>query len=155
MEQRASTVVLDLAGEDTWWIRKEKFPADSLAAGNALRFTRLYLHADFEHVFVDIEDASAVAGVLMANAVRHARVPEYAQITVEWALLASGDVVIQVRDRRRDFPDFDEVMKWEPAEGDRPRGLWIARRRGAEIAYAPVDDGKVVQALITPRALAD
>ncbi|MFE9604465.1 hypothetical protein [Streptomyces hokutonensis] len=153
MEQRASAVLLDLAGEESWWIRKERFPADCHAAGNALRFTRLYLHADMGHVFVDIEDAAVIVGVLTSNAVRHTRMPEYAQITVEWALLTSGDVVIQVRDGRRDFPDFDEVMKWEPAEGDRPRGLWTARRRGAEIAYAPVDDGKIVQALITPRAL--
>ncbi|MBK3567052.1 hypothetical protein [Streptomyces sp. MBT62] len=148
MEQRASTVILDLAGEETRWVRKERFPADRHAAGNALRFTRLYLHADMDHVFVGIEDAAVIAGVLTANAVRHSHVPEYARIAVEWALLKSGDVVIQVRDRRRDFPYFDEVMKWEPAEGDRPRGLWIARRRGAVIAYAPVDDGKVVQALI-------
>ncbi|WP_019075796.1 hypothetical protein [Streptomyces hokutonensis] len=153
MEQRGVSVIPDLMREETRWIWKEEFPANRHSAGNALRYTRLYLHADFEHVFVDIEDASAIAGVLMANAVRHARVPEYAQIAVEWALLKSGDVVIQVRDRRRDFPDFDEAMKWEPAEGDRPRGLWIARQRGAEIAYAPVDDGKVVQAVIKPRAL--
>jgi hypothetical protein len=31
--------------------------------------------------------------------------------------------------------------------------LWTARRLGAEIAYAPVDDGKIVQAVIKPRAL--
>lgn len=102
---------------------------------------------------MDIEDAGAITGVLMDNAVRHSYVPEYTQIAVEWALLTTGAVAIQVHDGRSDFPDFGKVMKWEPAEGDRPRGLWTARRRGAEIAYAPVDDGKVVQALITPRAL--
>ncbi|MER6206345.1 hypothetical protein [Streptomyces sp. NPDC001642] len=153
MEQRVSTVILDLAGVETRWVRKERFPADRHAAGNALRFTYLYLHADMGHVFVGIEDAAVITGVLTANAVRHSHVPEYAPIAVEWALLTSGAVVIQVHDRRREFSDFDEVMKWELAEGDRPRGLWIARRRGAEIAYAPVDDGKVVQAFITPRAL--
>lgn len=153
MEQRGVSVIPDLMLEETRWIWKEEFPANRHAAGNTHRFTRLYLRADAGHVFVDIEDASVIGRVLMANAVAHSGVPEYARIAVQWALLKSGDVVIQVRDGLRDFPDFDEVMKWEPAEGDRPRGLWTARQRGAEIAYAPVDGGKIVQALIKPRAL--
>jgi len=153
MEQLGASVIPDLMLEETRWVRKEKFPADRHAAGNTLRFTRLYLHADLEHVLVDIEDAAVAGGVLMANAIVHSRVPAHARIAVQWALVKSGVVVIQVRDSLRDFPDFDEVMKWEPSEGERPRGLWTARRLGAEIAYAPVDDGKIVQAVIKPRAL--
>lgn len=153
MEQRGVSVIADLVCEDTRWMRKEKLRANRHAAGNAHRFTRLYLYADLGHVFVDIADAAVIGRVLMANAVVHSGVPEYAQIPMQWALLKTGDVVIQVRDNLRDFPDFDEVMKWEPTEGDHPRGLWTARQFGAEITHAPVDGGKVVQALIRPRAV--
>ncbi|MER6206557.1 hypothetical protein [Streptomyces sp. NPDC001642] len=123
--------------------------------GNAYRFTRVYLTAYLnpDDGFVDIGDLSTIGRVLMANAVAHTGAPEYAQFTMQWALLQTGELVIQVRDSRVEFPDFDTAVSWEPAEGERPRGLWTARRLGAEISYAPTDAGKIVQALIKPRAL--
>ncbi|MEV6483343.1 hypothetical protein [Streptomyces sp. NPDC051576] len=153
MEHRGVTAIRDLVCEETWWVRKEKFRADRHVAGNVYRFTRLYLLADREHVLVDIEDAAVIGRVLMSNAVAHSGVSEHAVIPVTWALLQSGALVIQVHDRIRDFPDFDDAMEWEPSEDERPRGLWTARQRGAEIAYALTEGGKVVQALIKPRAL--
>jgi hypothetical protein len=58
-------------------------------------------------------------------------VPAYAEIPMRWTFHRSGALLIEVQDARRDFPDFDEVMKWEPAEGERARGLWSAHRLGA------------------------
>ena len=155
MEHGGVTVIPDLGCAETKWVKKEEFRATHHAAGNAARFTRLYLNAYLDPAlgFVDIEDLAVIGGVLMANAFAHTQVPEYAVFTMQWALLGSGELVIQVHDGRREFPDFDKAVGWEPAEGERPRGLWTARRLGAEISYLPVDDGKVVQALIRPRSL--
>jgi hypothetical protein len=148
-------VIPDLGCAETSWIQKEEFRADRHAVGNAYRYTRLYLHAFLpsDHGFVDIEDLATIGRVLMANAFVHTSVPEHAVITMQWALLQSGELVFQVQDGRAEFPDFDKAVSWEPAEGEQPRGLWTARRLGAEIAYAPVGAGKIVQALIKPRAL--
>ncbi|MFE3032886.1 ATP-binding protein [Streptomyces canus] len=148
MDQGAIVPIPGLVRDEPAWTRNYKFRATSLAAGNARSYTRLYL--TLNHVFVDIEDAAVIGGALMANAVVHSGVPEHAEIPMHWALLRTGELVIQVQDARRDFPDFDEALKWEPAEGEKPRGLWIVRQLGAEIAYAPTESGKVVQALIRP-----
>jgi hypothetical protein len=131
------------------------FWATRHAAGNAYRYTRLHLttNLDSDHGFVGIEDLAAIGRVLMDNAFAHAAVPEHAQFTMWWALLRTGELVFQVHDGRREFPDFDKAGSCMPAEGERPRGLWTARRLGAEIAYAPTAGGKIVQALIKPRAL--
>ncbi|MFJ9250491.1 ATP-binding protein [Streptomyces sp. NPDC101776] len=155
MEHGGVPVIPDLGCAETKWVRKEEFRATHHAAGNAFRFTRVYLNAYLDPAlgFVDIEDLAVIGGVLMANAFAHTRVPEYAMFTMRWALLRTGELVIQVHDGHRDFPDFDTAVRWEPAEGERPRGLWTARRLGAEISYLPVADGKIVQALIRPRAL--
>ncbi|MFJ9360791.1 hypothetical protein [Streptomyces mirabilis] len=124
------------------------FRANRHAAENARSYTRM--HLTLANVCVDIEDAAVIGGVLMANAVAHSRVPEYAQIPMQWVLLKTGELIIQVQDRLPDFPGFDEAVKWEPAEGEEPRGLWIARELGAELAFAPTEAGKIVQALIKP-----
>jgi anti-sigma regulatory factor (Ser/Thr protein kinase) len=155
MEHGGVAVIPDLVCAETSWIQKKEFRADRYAVGNAYRYTRLYLHAYLapEHGFVDIENLATIGRVLMANAFAHTCVPEYAVITMQWALLQSGELVFQVHDGRTEFPDFDKAVSWEPAEGERPRGLWTARRLGAEISYAPVDSGKIVQALIKSRAL--
>jgi len=155
MERGGVAVIPDLGCAETKWVRKEEFRATHLAVGNAYRFTRVYLNAYLApgHGFVDIEDLAAIGRVLMANAFAHTHVPEYAVFTMQWALLQTGELVFQVHDSRAEFPDFDKAVSWEPAEGERPRGLWIARRLGAEISYAPTDAGKTVQALIKPRAL--
>lgn len=155
MDPGAVTVIPDLGCAETKWVRKEKFRATHLAAGNACRFTRVYLTAYLnpDDGFVDIGDLATIGRVLMANAVAHTKAPEYAQFTMQWALLQTGELVIQVHDSRTEFPNFDTAVSWEPAEGKRPRGLWTARRLGAEISYAPTDAGKIVQALIKPRAL--
>ncbi|MGR3872686.1 ATP-binding protein [Streptomyces graminifolii] len=155
MEHGGVTVIPDLGCAETKWVRTEEFPATHLAPGNAYRFTRVYLSAYLnpDDGFGNIEDLAAIGRVLMANAFAHTRVPEYAMITMQWALLQTGELVFQVHDGRAEFPDFDKVVNWEPAEGERPRGLWTARRLGAEISYAPTDAGKIVQALVKPRAL--
>ena len=155
MEHGGVAVIPDLGCTRPSWIQKEEFRATRHAAGNAYRYTRLFLHAFLpsELGFVDIEDLATIGQVLMANAFAHTSAPEYAVITMQWALLQSGELVFQVHDGRPEFPDFDKVVSWEPAQGERPRGLWTARRLGAEISYAPTDDGKTVQALIKPRAL--
>ncbi|MEW1648619.1 ATP-binding protein [Streptomyces sp. NPDC091219] len=155
MDPGAVTVISDLGCAETKWVRKEEFRATHLAAGNAYRFTRVYLTAYLnpDDGFVDIGDLATIGRVLMANAFAHTEAPEYARFTMQWALLQTGELVIQVRDSRAEFPDFDKAVSWEPAEGERPRSLWTARRLGAEISYAPTDAGKIVQALIKPRAL--
>jgi len=155
MEQRGVSVIPDLGCAETSWIQKVEFRADRHVVGNAYRYTRLYLNEYLapEHGFGDIEDLATIGRVLMANAFAHTSVPEYAVITMWWALLRSGELVFQVHDGRTEFPDFDKAVSCKPAEGERPRGLWTARRLGAEIAYAPTAGGKIVQALIKPRAL--
>ena len=155
MEHAGVAVIPDLGCAATSWLQKEEFRATRHAAGNAYRYTRLYLNTrlDPDHGFLDIEDLSAIGRVLMANAFAHAGVPEHAQFTMWWALLRTGELVYQVHDGRREFPDFDKAVSCKPAVGERPRGLWTARGLGAEISYAPVDDGKIVQALIKPHAL--
>jgi anti-sigma regulatory factor (Ser/Thr protein kinase) len=154
MEHGGVAVIPDLGSAEAKWIHKEVFRATRHAAGNAYRYTRLHLttNLDSDHRFVDIEDLAVIGRVLMDNAFAHTSVPEYAVITMQWALLQSGELVFQVHDGRVEFPDFDKAVSWEPAEGERPRGLWTARRLGAEISYAPTDEGKIVQALIKPRA---
>ncbi|SEF03966.1 Anti-sigma regulatory factor (Ser/Thr protein kinase) [Streptomyces sp. 3213] len=155
MEHDGVAVIPDLGCAATSWVQKVEFRANRHVVGNAYRYTRLYLNAYLaaEHGFGDIEDLATIGRVLMANAFAHTCVPEYAVITMRWALLQSGELVFQVHDGRVEFPDFDKAVTWEPAEGERPRGLWTARRLGAEISYAPTDAGKIVQALIKPRAL--
>ena len=155
MEHGGVAVIPDLGCAETSWIQKVEFRADRHVVGNAHRYTRLYLYAYLpqDHGFVDIEDLATIGRVLMANASAHTCVPEYAVITMRWALLQSGELVFQVHDSRTEFPDFDKAVSWEPAEGERPRGLWTARQLGAEISYAPTAEGKIVQALIRPRAL--
>ncbi|MFF3137602.1 hypothetical protein [Streptomyces mirabilis] len=125
-----------------------QFRANRHAAENARSYTRMLL--TLANVCVDIEDAARIGGVLMANAASHSGVPAYAQIPMQWVLLQTGELLIQVQDSRRDFPNFDEAVTWEPAEGEKPRGLWIARQLGAELAFAPTEAGKIVQALIKP-----
>jgi hypothetical protein len=155
MEHGGVAVIPDLGSAEAKWIHKEMFWATRHAAGNAYRYTRLYLNTrlDPDHGFVDIEDLSAIGRVLMANAFAHAPAPEHAQFTMRWALLQTGELVFQVHDGRREFPDFDKALSCKPAAGERSRGLWTARGLGAEISYAPVDDGKIVQALFKPCAL--
>ncbi|MCX4858349.1 hypothetical protein [Streptomyces canus] len=147
MEQGGSVAIPGLACELTW-TQKELFRANRLAAGNARRYTHLPLTA--RDVCVDVKDAALVGGVLMANAVAYSGVPAYAEIPKRWTLHRSGALLIEVQDARRDFPDFDEITKWEPAEGERARSFWSARRLGAEIAYASSPYGKSVQAMIAP-----
>jgi hypothetical protein len=144
MEHGGVAVIPDLGSAEAKWIHKEVFRATRHAAGNAYRYTRLHLNAylDPDHGFGDIEDLAAIGRVLMANAFAHTHVPEYAVFTMQWALLQTGELIFQVRDGRCEFLDFDKAVSWEPAEGERPRGLWTARRLGAEIAYAPVAEGK-------------
>jgi anti-sigma regulatory factor (Ser/Thr protein kinase) len=151
----AAAVIPDLGCAAIRWVQTEEFRADRHVVGNACRFTRLYLHAHLplDHGFGDIEDLAMIGRVLMANAFAHTCVPEYAVITMRWALLRSGELVFQVHDGRTEFPDFDEAVSWEPAEGEQPRGLWTARRLGAEISYVPTAEGKIVQALIKPCVL--
>jgi hypothetical protein len=155
MEHGGVAVIPDLGCAATSWIQKEVFRATRHAAGNAYRYTRLYLNTRLgpDHGFLDIEDLAVIGRVLMDNAFAHTNVPEYAQFTMKWAMLRSGELVFQVHDGRREFPDFDKAVNCKPAAGERPRGLCIARGLGAEISYAPVDDGKIVQALIKPHAL--
>ncbi|MFD4560531.1 hypothetical protein ACFWP5_40505, partial [Streptomyces sp. NPDC058469] len=140
---------------ETKWVKKEMFRATRHAAGNAYRYTRLHLNTNLvsDDGFVDIEDLAVIGRVLMANAFAHTHVPEYAQFAMWWALLQAGELVFQVHDGRPEFPDFDEAVSWEPTGGERPCGLWTARRLGAEISYAPVGGGKIVQAVIKPRSL--
>ena len=151
----SSTPIFDLVRAETSWVQKEMFWATRHAAGNAYRYTRLHLstHLGSDHGFVDIEDLAVIGRVLMANAFAHAAVPEHAQFTMRWALLQTGELVFQVHDGRPAFPDFDKAVSCKPAAGERPRGLWTARGLGAEISYAPMDDGKIVQALIKPHSL--
>ncbi|MFE2688589.1 hypothetical protein [Streptomyces mirabilis] len=130
------------------WMSNARFRANRHAAENARSYTRM--HLTLANVNVDIEDAAVIGGVLMANAALHSGVPAYAQIPMQWVLLQTGELLIQVQDSRRDFPGFDEAVTWEPAEGEKPRGLWIARELGAELAFAPTEAGKIVQALIKP-----
>ncbi|MGW3651054.1 ATP-binding protein [Streptomyces sp. NPDC000878] len=148
MEQRGIVPIPALGRDESVWTRHSQFRAGEHAASNASNYTRMYLTQ--QPVPVNIEAAAAIADVLMANAVAYSGVPGYAQIPMHWALLPTGELVIQVQDARREFPDFDEVTKWEPAEGEPVRGLWVARQLGAEIAFSPNSGGKVVQALIRP-----
>ncbi|MFJ4836322.1 ATP-binding protein [Streptomyces sp. NPDC088747] len=148
MEEGGIVAIPGPVRDEPVWTRHWKLRAGRHAAGNARRYTRLYL--TLADVLVDVEDAAEVGGVLMANAVMHSGVPEYAEIPMRCTLLKTGELVIQVHDARIDFPGFDEAVAWEPAQGEKPRGLWTARQLGAEIAYAPTESGKVVQALIRP-----
>ncbi|MBZ3906552.1 ATP-binding protein [Streptomyces scabiei] len=137
-----------LVHDESVWTRHAQFRVNEHAAGNARNYTRMYLGQ--QPAPVNIEAAAAIVHVLVSNAVAYSEGPGYSVVAVHWAVLPAGALVIQVQDERRDFPGFDEAVNCEPAEGERPRGLWTARRLGAEITYAPVEGGKVVQALIRP-----
>ncbi|MER7692940.1 hypothetical protein [Streptomyces sp. NPDC097610] len=146
--QEAAIAAPGLVRDEPAWMSNSRFRANGHAAENARSYTRM--HLTLANVCVDIEDAAVVGGVLMANAVAHSGVPEYAQIPMQWVLLQTSELLIQVQDPRCDFPDFDQAVTWKPAEGEKPRGLWIARELGAELAFAPTEAGKIVQALIKP-----
>ncbi|MEV6379042.1 ATP-binding protein [Streptomyces sp. NPDC051773] len=150
MEQKGIVAIPALEHDESVWTRHSHFRVSEHAASNARNYTRMYLSQQPDPV--NIETAAAIAHVLMSNAVTYSGVPGYAVIPMHWALLPTGELMIQVQDALCDFPDFDEALKWEPAEGEPPRGLWTARQLGAEIAYAPVEGGKVVQALIKSAA---
>ncbi|MFF2513870.1 hypothetical protein [Streptomyces sp. NPDC058086] len=147
-EREDDAVTPGLIHDEPVWKASWPFLANRYAAENARSHTRV--HLTLASVCVDIEDAAVIGGVLMANAVKHSRVPVYARIPMQWNLLRTGELAIHVQDPRPDFPDFAEAVTWEPAKGVRPRGLWTARQLGAELAYAPTGAGKIVQALIKP-----
>ncbi|MFE2491425.1 hypothetical protein ACFXGR_51260 [Streptomyces mirabilis] len=147
-EREDDAAIPGLIHDEPVWKASWPFLANRYAAENARSHTRV--HLTLANVCVDIEDAAVIGGVLMANAVKHSRVPVYARIPMQWNLLQTGELAIHVQDPRPDFPDFAEAVTWEPAKGVRPRGLWTARQLGAELAYAPTGAGKIVQALIKP-----
>ncbi|MFB8777783.1 ATP-binding protein [Streptomyces broussonetiae] len=94
----------------------------------------------------DIDDAVLVTSELVANAVRHGRLPGH---ELELALrtgAGTGDLTVDVSDPLRVFPTLDKDPDDE-AEGG--RGLLVVSLIAAELDWFPRrDEGKTVRALL-------
>ncbi|MGP4051681.1 hypothetical protein [Streptomyces sp. 2A115] len=94
---------------------------------------------------------------LVDNAVQHSDTYTGDKIRVRVFILRTNELLLEVSDKRKDFPNFHEAISWEPDLNGRPRGLWWARYFGARISYGPATDndggtlpGKSVTALLPP-----
>ncbi|MET9879758.1 ATP-binding protein [Actinacidiphila glaucinigra] len=134
--------------EDSVWQWRRDFEANRSSGGNARVHTRTQLHIG--RWPGDVENAAQIAARLMDNAARHSSPPPRARLGLRLAAIATGEILIEVTDPLPDFPHFTEAVTWQPTEGQRARGLWIAQHLGARLSYAVADDrrSKTVQALV-------
>lgn len=134
--------------DDPVWQWRTNFEATSQAGGNARVHTRTQL--TMARWTGDIEYAAQIAARVMDNAARHSAPPPRSRLHLRLAIIATAELLIEVTDLLPAFADFTEAIKWEPVEGERPRGLWVVRQLGGRLSYAVADDGrsKTVQALM-------
>lgn len=84
--------------------------------------------------------------VLVTNALRHGLPAGSGQsVRVALRLTDRGDLLVDVEDHTPDFPAFDKAVN-----GELGRGLWGARRHGAEVSWFPSGTGKTVRATLRP-----
>ncbi|WP_260463423.1 ATP-binding protein [Streptomyces sp. TRM72054] len=94
----------------------------------------------------DIDDAVLVTSELVANAVRHGRLPGH-ELWVCMRELEDGGLTVEVSDPLRVFPTIDK----EPGDED-GRGLLVVSRIAAELDwFLRPDVGKTVRARLTIR----
>jgi hypothetical protein len=139
-------IPMPVSDEPVWQWRRD-FEANGSAGGNARVHTRTQL--TMAHWRGDVEHAAQIAARVMDNADRHAAPPR-ARLGLRLALLATGELLVEVTDPLPDFPGFTKAVRWEPAEGERARGLRVVQQLGARLSYVVTEDGrsKVVQALV-------
>ncbi|MEU4095937.1 hypothetical protein [Streptomyces sp. NPDC026673] len=150
-DTRGSSNVVEIpmpVHEEPVWQWRRTFEANGSAGGNARVHTRTQL--TMGHWLGDVEHAAQIAARVMYNAERHSSPPPRARLELRLAIIATGELLIEVTDPLPDFPGFIEAVTWEPAEGERPRGLWVVQQLGARLSYAVAEDrrSKTVQALI-------
>ncbi|MDH6623437.1 anti-sigma regulatory factor (Ser/Thr protein kinase) [Streptomyces sp. LBL] len=93
----------------------------------------------------DIDDAVLVTSELVANAVRHARIPGH-ELFLRIMELGGSALTIDVSDPVRVFPQ----MRKEP-EGEGGRGLLVVAQLAAELDwFLRADAGKTVRARLVP-----
>ncbi|WP_455357172.1 ATP-binding protein [Streptomyces sp. SYSU K217416] len=97
--------------------------------------------------------ATDILARLVDNAVRHGLPPGDTEQRLEVRLLITetGQLVIDVEDPNPEFPDFDAAV-----QGEKGRGLWEAKRLGAQVTWFLRQDevGKAVRATLTPGPVA-
>ncbi|MGP4049386.1 hypothetical protein [Streptomyces sp. 2A115] len=131
------------------WQWKRAFTADENAPGLARVHTRTRLTV--AGWTGSIEMGARIASVLMDNAVKHAHVSAGDILVLRLAILATGEVLIEVTDPSPDFPNFTAAVEWEPADGsDERRSLWWVRQCKGRVSFTPTEDqsAKTVQVLI-------
>ncbi|MEZ3181442.1 ATP-binding protein [Streptomyces pimonensis] len=93
----------------------------------------------------EVDDAVLVTSELVANAVRHGRLPGH-ELWVRLRELETGVLVVDVSDPVRVFPEVKE----EP-EGEGGRGLLVVARLATRLEWFPrAEVGKTVRALLVP-----
>ncbi|WUD70239.1 hypothetical protein OG937_46170 [Streptomyces sp. NBC_00510] len=134
--------------DDAVWHWRRDFEANGSASGNARVHTRTQL--TMGHWHGDIKNAAQIAARVMDNAARHSSPPPRGRLDLRLAVIATGELLIEVTDPFPDFPGFIEAVTWKPTEGQSARGLWVAQHLGARLSFAVAEDGrsKTVQALV-------
>lgn len=133
---------------DPLWQWRATFEANGSASGNARVHTRTQL--TMGKWPGDIEHAARIAAQVMGNAERHSSPPPRARMGFRLAVIATGELLIEVTDPLPAFPGFTQAVTWEPSAGERHRGLWLVRQFGGRLSYAVAEDGlsKTVQVLM-------
>ncbi|MGI5255646.1 hypothetical protein [Actinacidiphila glaucinigra] len=134
--------------DDHVWQWRRDFEANESAGGNARVHTRTQL--TMGHWRGDIENAAQISARVMDNAGRHSAPPPRTRLGLRLAVIATGELLIEVTDPLPEFPNFPEAVAWQPTEGQPARGLWLVQHLGARLSYAVAEDGrsKTVQALV-------
>ncbi|MFI7340154.1 ATP-binding protein [Streptomyces sp. NPDC050085] len=93
----------------------------------------------------DQQDAVLIISELVTNAINYGRVVD-ALVAVRLAYLGSGGLLVDVSDAVGAFPDFANLVRGDMLQ-EGGRGLWLARRLGAELCWFLRDGGgKTVRA---------
>ncbi|MCT9078652.1 ATP-binding protein [Streptomyces fulvoviolaceus] len=96
----------------------------------------------------DIDDAVLVTSELVANAVRHGRLPGH-EVWLRIMELEAGALTVDVSDPVRVFPKVREE-----SEGEGGRGLLVVSQLAAELDwFLRADVGKTVRARFVPRSV--
>ncbi|MFI8007858.1 ATP-binding protein [Streptomyces sp. NPDC086010] len=90
-----------------------------------------------------VERATAIVHELVRNAVLHGSADRRQNVTLRLAVTQVGALLVEVSDALAAFPGFDPT-------GATYGGLARVRRHGAKVTWFPTDDGKTVQARLTP-----
>ncbi|MGW3387440.1 ATP-binding protein [Streptomyces cinereoruber] len=101
----------------------------------------------------DQQAAVDVLHSLASNALRHGIAQDWPSSDLRiWVRVTKAhELIIDVKDPNPDFPEFETNVV-----GELGRGLWIVRRSGATVSWAPdmAEGGKTVRAVMQPGQVA-